>query len=755
MNPIDEPESAETLAALIMRISAGDEDAGVYQHLTVPKPLLKSLLSDLSLDRASFFGRYGVTDLELADHLDVAIGLLQRGELAAQLSVVLLFLTGIAYSSRIGNGGSPPDADEHERLAALVRREGVPKLLQDLYEVAIPQHGVCENIGRLHWDGLAFYRLGTTSLVFQISTVAHPKQTFVLKLSHVLFETVGPIAEATREYAEDWSAVGHDCPWIVRVLASSLGWVFEEYIPGKTLREIVTANLQAAESPAKALDVLRDTFLPVVDSLAHLHGTAHRGHGDLTPSNIILVQRSGSTAELAESSSPVGDPKFVARFIDMGPNLLATESVGRVRSAESRFVAPEVLTQDVGARRVDIQSDYYSLGKIMLYCVGYNEEDGLFRLDSRAFLDSPELTGVAARLVDEDPSRRLDWTDSSVTVPGRATEEQPLSRLLLLVDATARLRQTVDAEAAHFDRKNVGAQIALFAEGLLGNVPRGIRAAKLLIALRRSEAASVTYNKLVSARVVLASLMYGLGVFVFFWTILMDYNWAPLPLISDTFSALGYNTHDASLNWQIRIVSATFLVAGYQYSTQVFGGITFWFTSASKAVRVMNEAALWLMTTIVVIFMGLTFLWEPRYWPILTAAGLVVVDICNLTALIARNQIIANIRLDPDRSSWLESSNVMRKDQPNLLIYWLPTLLVYTLTVAGLGIAIVDGVAHDALVYAIEFGVVNIFIFSYSQATQQGPYLRGNLAQFVVAGERFERAPRNPDMSPASVGSAH
>lgn len=155
---------------------------------------LGRLLHDLSLDRATFWSRYRATQEDVIQ----AVGRrLDRsgGSRDLSLSAIALFARAIDISSRYGRGEEPPTPAELEQLGAYVKEPGMSDLIRDLYRLP------AELLEPIEWEALELHRLGTTSLILQCG------YSKVLKLSHILFNTIGPIAQATASYHDDWGGL--------------------------------------------------------------------------------------------------------------------------------------------------------------------------------------------------------------------------------------------------------------------------------------------------------------------------------------------------------------------------------------------------------------------------------------------------------------------------------------------------------------------------------------------------------------------
>ena len=185
---------------------------------------------------------------------------------------------------------------------------------------------------------------------------------------------------------------------------------------------------------------------------------------------------------------------------------------------------------------------------------------------------------------------------------------------------------------------------------------------------------------------------------------------------------------------QVVLVGGSFLVAAFQYSVEAVGGVSFHYTSAPRWLRRICEGLLWFVSIEVLILVLICVVVDPTLWPVCTAAGLVAVAASNIILGRIRAQIDRQIRTTgaPD---WYRVSRIVRYRRYDILDYWMPTLIGYTILSVMFAVADVAGWAHDYMIYAVTICAVNLLVFSYSQVTRQGPDLRSNLVQYVVAGE--------------------
>lgn len=670
---------------------------------------LRALLADLSLDQATFYGRYGVSQRTLLQRCQ------ERLEVAttdrAWLATLFLFGLGVELSARMNLPDEPLPQESVSTIETLVRNTpDISTQLSRIYDLS----GL-----DVDWPTLRFHRIGTTSLIFTIDSLGAPPARLVLKLSHVLFTAVGPIARATSGYAEEWAPIARDCPYIVTVHASGDGWILEDYLPGKTLREFVDAWREAPSG--SNLDLVRDTVLPLLEALGSFHGAARAGHGDLCPSNILIQNRDGRDPLRRHT----GSSPYIVRFIDMGRNLLASSSIGRVSATEYRFVAPEVLRMPPETEGVPLSADLYSVGHLIALCMGYEGDDGFFGLDARYFRDAPGMARVSARLIDTRPDKRLDYVRGHRAARASAAALDALAdHLLMLVDL---LRKIEDQDLT---RRGGGTIV----QSAIGSWPAVADAVRLLGRLRDKRINAPLSELLGPLRAVMAGATFALVIFLLAYTQLLELTWDPLG-IGPILEHLGFDPHLQQENAELRLVGASFAVAAFQYSVRAFGGISFLAVDIPLRIRIASEVLLW--TTCFVVLLGISccLLGNPRLWPVASAIGLIVVALNNYVTGLARAHVRMALGTKQGLITAPHSGVMQRFEENDILAYWTPTLISYACLVTSLAVLAQLGRLRDWTVYAVAITVVNLVVFSYSQATRQGPKLRSNLAQFVIAGE--------------------
>jgi hypothetical protein len=556
----------------------------------------------------------------------------------------------------------------------------------------------------------------------------------VLKVSHVLFTTVGPVASATESYASDWQRISIDCPYVVRVWSSGIGWVLEDFIDGPTLREFLDS--QGIRSDEQPLVARSQAYLAVLEAVTALHRTSGGiGHGDLNPANIILQSREASHPAIGNTYAAT---PYAARLIDMGRNLLASDTIGRVRSVDAKYVAPEVISLPPRARHVDYSADYYSLGHLLATCYGYNGSDGFYLLEENIYRNVPEVARVAVRLLDEEPTRRVDYVINLLRTTQSAKSEFSLEGLGTYVCDLSDVLSNI--EKTGYRSAKVGAR--LLVQSIYGELSTLVDQVKLLYGLMSRKLSLHGIDRICPARILVSGFFYLLTVLLIIVSVADIDLGKSLGLIH----LLGRSIHETKgENAQIWFAGATFGVACFQYNVKAFGGVSFWRTSASLPIRVASEFTLWLLTLVIFPSVVLSLVLGYQTWPWFASAGLWLVTINNGVTFLARRQIDKDIRTDAWRLHWLQASRVIRDAETEILAYWAPTLIAFSFFITLLAILSTLHVVHDYGIDAGAIALVNILVFSWAQVGRQGPILRGNLSQYSIAGESLRIGKESTD----------
>jgi len=730
---IGRPFSSKFDEKWIIDLLISDTVDSTSVHLRRNVDDIRSFLTDLSLDSATFAGKYGHTQGEFIDKL-VEEYPRRRGTKRRFTAFILLFARGIAISSRFSlDGRQAPTETELRALNALLApdAEGIAEFIRFVFEV--PEQPV-EKLP-ISWGTLRLHRLGTTSLVFKVERQGDPSNLIVLKVSHVLFREIGPLAEATASYKDRWEQVSIDCKSIVRVFASGKGWVVEQFIHGSTLREYIEkADWREDNAQLLTRSNVFESVLKAVNEL-HRYGAAH---GDLNPSNIILEDQGGGARSTSMSVSGEGKVGRV-RLIDMGRNLLASETIGRVRSVDAKYVAPEVLAMRPTEDEVHLSADYYSLGHLLAACYGFEGSDGFYFLDETLYRDLPEIARIAARLLSESPIARVEFVDGFNTPEfhNARKEFERFGGLAEHVHALSGMLQKVGRKAP----RSAGADFELLRNALTGDLGLVVDHVKSLLILTLPDRRLSRLERICSLRVLASAFWYIITLALLVTSICFTFFRRDAVGVGGALwmqTLLGRSTDQTvTQTMQIWIAGASFLVICYRYSVMVFGGITFWRTTASLSLRIASEATLWCTTFIVFPCVELSLFLGYRAWPWFASLGLFLVSLNSIITFVLRRQIEQEIRRDERRKRWLDESRGIREGKTEALRRWTFSLSGLAIFVLVLSVLATLGFIKDYLFDSFMIALINFILLSWRQVGQYGPILKSNLSQYAVVGEIF------------------
>lgn len=743
---MSQPDLAAHVADVMSHGSSAIEPIAQLSSALGEPAKFRLLLQDLSLDQATFYGRYGCTQDSFLTATEASLTQQPAGMRDSTLSTLLLFGRSIEISSRYSRGGPEPSPAELDYLQQImVEAADFSASLRSIYDFgdlgsSDSQHSDSEI--HISWETLDIHRLGTTSVIFSVRTSGLQSQKLALKVSHVLFTTIGPIASATASYFAQWRNLSRGCPFTARVLASGTGWILQEFIEGPTLREFVRVHSHDLDRLTLTLNV----FPPILEALESFHMVNRgEGHGDLNPSNIIIQRRAAAPPEINARDSKY---EYVAYLIDMGRNLLASDIIGRVSSADTAFVAPEVRGMTPDEHMVDASADLFSLGHLLAFCLGYEEADGFYYVDERLFRDQPMLARLACGLINNRPIDRVRYVRTLVK-PDELSISGDLELLARYSLALLEMLKEITDKSLATARSGLQDGLRVLGQGVFGSWKAvGIAFRQLLKTWHRRDQLPL-FEMSGAARIITSAFAYLFGAAAILYVVFLETNIDPLGL-SGFFRMLGFRPRDQLFNIELLMVGGSFLVASFQYNVVVYGGISFFRTSANALLRVLSETWLWSVTVTVLVCVGTALFVNPELWILVSACGQTMANINNVLARLARRSIDKRLKSESASFPWYSNSVIIRQGF-DILRYWTPTYIGYTAFLFALSILAAIGDLHDFMIFAVAITFLNIFVLSYSQATQQGPILRGNLSQYAIAGENLRLASRTEGQILAGV----
>ncbi len=342
-----------------------------------------------------------------------------------------------------------------DSLTELIRDPPVREVFAALYD---PGDQI-EQEARQFWEELRsdrmeieFFRYGTTSFLLLCEARGRGKR--VLKCVQVAFQSISALSDDAASYSGRISRIREaireiepDRDLVAQVDWSTRKWILMEHIDGPTLREELDelgdqrVDSQSENSTQQVIDWFKTYALPVIEGIELLH-QANFDHLDLSPPNIILV--------------PTEASGFQVRFIDLGRNYLASESIGIVRTKERNYVAPEIRSLGPEVKTPSSQeADLYSFGCLLSeLCVG-ELPDEAGRVPEELFSTAPFIGRLVQDLVDRSPSNRLLLARASPDVGPTASFRFARWVRLHLEEAIRSMSELVKAGQAGKERRFV------------------------------------------------------------------------------------------------------------------------------------------------------------------------------------------------------------------------------------------------------------------------------------------------------------
>jgi hypothetical protein len=212
-----------------------------------------------------------------------------------------------------------------------------------------------------------------------------------------------------------------------------------------------------------------------------------------------------------------------------------------------------------------------------------------------------------------------------------------------------------------------------------------------------------------------------------------------LPLI-DNLRRADYMFPDLARNWPALLVGLTYILVGAKYYQNLFSGViplrvgwragrlTAWAVSAQFFMRLEAVAACLLVLPAVLV--------EPRWWPINTAIGQILVYLCNRSVLSFSMTTLARARTAKLTS--VPSTNTAITGVA-AFSEWVPSALFYAGVVSVIGTLIYLGKLHDEWMYALAVSSINFFLFYIIKCGKGAAEVRVLLTRAAFAGERLKR----------------
>jgi len=585
------------------------------------------------------------------------------------------------------------------------------------------------------------HRVGTTSLIVECharrDTVAVPDR-IALKCVLPRFLSVKAILKRTEAYRDEHTIDNRELPNAPFVYDSTERTIAMQFIPGRTLAELIEARVvadhlpkeeRAQRRPLTKEDIvfLRKVGLAICDGLDAL-AQVDRRHLDLSPSNIIV-------------ENPAADQLRIS-FIDFGHNFAITDRAGSSAAFRraSLYVAPELIEN--GGNMNDWRCDAYSLGIILLAIAAKREIheedvagelDRLWKGDSDARWDGvPGLARVVEELIDRAPAQRLAlWEDVE-------NSQDPYRYIAGLISQECEVLELYDANTSGtgFGLLRGRGLIRLWFNAQVHNLLETGEAIRDPVdesyqdyprLARWGQWAGVLWALAIGTAVALTLVSLGISE-------------PPQWLLSLAGASSGdFDFHSFWPDLLGRLAAVTFALTAVTYYVNCFSMLS----PKRLGARIgwASEVMMRGLPTALAAPIALTIL-RPEYWALCAGVGTLLVAVNNFLALCVASEA--------DRLGGRFST---RTPPGNRFItvefrQWWRQMLIFSLALLTVGGFIVAGLARDGMIYAVLAVVANIWMVYPIKCVARAPELRGSLARDILTLRRAAQLERRGVLAP-------
>lgn len=560
------------------------------------------------------------------------------------------------------------------------------------------------SIGRLE-----FHRAGTTSFIF-VSTLRGHRMALKVVAAPYCFDT--RITNHTANYVHMYKDLFESSEIAVTAHECGGRFVLMDFAPGEELstycsrwshtHPTLTARISLAHS------IVNQIFkcLKTMESLSVVHQ-------DLNPKNIICANTGDSIS---------------LRIIDFGRNYVLTEGLGSAARIQrvAEYVAPELQATDpVG---INITTDLYSVGRILLDILRPQEGPGVSRSErlKGLYQETPSLGGIVEDLMSPAPDFRARGCELG-EIAGCTFD-----RLVASFEVASKLDGR-DGEMSLTLRRGI-------VPALTGSLLSRVRQLRAISKLRTKNDESAVRNSAFLFRwamVVWFGFMLGWVLFVALTLRDIGLGWGPFSLsIVLQHVTIPADRGSFTDNLPGRLVILSFVTISADYYMNIFSGVSFWSFPWAEAkltdIWIRFAAVSCLPLAIYVDF------WNPQSWALCSALGTLVIVINNvLTYRICLRLLNAPTRHGPVRAT-VEAGRADLEDFFRFGEFgsWASLMFYYSVGLFGVGLLLYFHVAHDTWVYATLFICLNILKIEASNCTAQAPKVRGNVARVIGLGWR-------------------
>ena len=610
------------------------------------------------------------------------------------------------------------ELDERAReLNALLTAPGVADYFRCWYHLDTDAHGVSLGKNRvcLTRDPRGFPTIdkrGTTSFIVKCKTESG--QTTALKCLLPRYTTSLAMRGETKNYA-----TGEYGEHAASVIASNECWILMHWVEGETLHDHrLLKPTDAAEGrfleTESEFDDLYELSTSLVAILDDLYCKAEVAHLDLSPSNLIV-----------RTLTPSG-----LTLIDFGMNFLVQEGVGRPKdmSSATLYMAPEVERERF---KVDEHTtleaktpvDLYSLGVIFLQVLARGRvQEESFTDHLRALWEvAPGWARIIEDLTDGVPEMRLaDWRKDGKF-------ESPYGYLKARIDEQRAEIQIFGLAERNGEAAGIPNRFRWFSARSF-DVPRRLHDAGLRIGGGR-------YSGLARwSAISIGGWVMTVAIFLMFTSAdlgspnALTESWHTL-FAGHLQYSMGVGSpdghwHNFFTNLPGRLVGLTFGMCAAAYYMNIFAtlelnGLNLAHRRVRRAAFFMRACAIWPWLPIFV-----TLLWNPHWWPWMSAAGCV--------SVIGNNRIMWKLASDAqttEADAAKESELQTRFDEKFVEEYreWWSLMAVLGGFLLLTGILIYSHSIPDTWFLAVVVIGVNYVKLYRLNSYKLAPRVRGNL----------------------------
>jgi len=632
------------------------------------------------------------------------------------------------------SSGREPLSDAKRTVEDALKSPDTSVLLQSLY-------GLPNSVPLL---GAELIATGTTSWIVK-TLDAQSERSRALKLVLPRYFNDRVVTENSRSYKDRFKSL-NDNSHVPTVYRSEELWIEMDYVDGRTLDDYLASKSQgagAADGVRETRRVLDALLLTLSEICASSPGI--KAHGDLSPTNIIVVDSNNDRLEL--------------NLIDFGRNTLLEDGIGSTLALEKAalFCSPEIKAGEDPTWR----SDAFSLGMISLdimYRFGQRNsadsdskrvektdgiksgEDGI-RLTvslvdaqfNRVWETSPRLARTLEDLLDRKPENR------GLIFPGgkTPTDESSLAYKELMDASRSESEIEEVFHGAGGERKQVASLVELVLgrtdrlRGLWGVAKQSRRSGSTTNASGLFWVALTTVGLWVTATAVLLAKAGGLSLIGWmvggFKVSALQHLWHQLTLAPGVLVVWTFGL--ALVAYYINI----FALIGHLGSGDSLLRWSYW------SMRIQPIVSLTAIITVMLFF--------PEYWPFASGMIMLFTVVNNWIALRLVKRSADEGAKDLDPISRVDPNFISRFSNYPL------TMGLYAGGLVVLGVLIFSGTTTDEWEFAILVMIVNIVQMGQIICVKEAPWVRGNVDRAIFTIRRIDTK-RNRDGQKIPMASA-